>query len=108
MAILNGEIVVFSVNVGGDDGGKVAIVLFGVGSIHGVNQTFGIGVSLVGWMRRPVVQHGLIDWIRRFVWEDTGTQKADQFLDIVDAATFHDIVVDEDILAKEFHWRKQG
>mmetsp|Transcript_1805 Transcript_1805/g.4462 ORF Transcript_1805/g.4462 Transcript_1805/m.4462 type:complete len:345 (-) Transcript_1805:75-1109(-) len=103
MARLDVEIVMRSVNVGGDDGCEVASVLFCVRSVQRVDESLGVRVPLVGWMRRAVVEHGLVDGVRGFVGKDACRQHADQLLDLVDAAAFHDVVVDEDVDAEEFH-----
>lgn len=54
-------------------------------------------------MRRSVMQHGFINRIRCLVGEDTSRKERHQLFDLVDTATFHDIVVDEDIFSKEFN-----
>ena len=102
MSILNVKVVVGAVNVGRNDAGKVAIVFLGVGTVHRIDQPFGVGVSFVTGMWWSIVQHGLVDGIGCLVGEDTGTEKGDQFLDLVNAAALHNVVIDENILAKEF------
>ncbi len=103
MPILNGKIIVWAVNVRGDDGSEVAPVLFGVGSIHGIDQTFGICISLIAGMRRTVVQHCLVDGVGRLVWKNAGRKHGDELLNFVDTAAFHDVVVDENIFAEKFY-----
>ena len=49
------EVVVRAVDVGGDDRGVVAAVLFLVAAVHHVDHAFGIGVSFVGSVRGAVV-----------------------------------------------------
>ena len=101
VAVLDGEVVVRAVDVGGDDGGEVAPVLLGVGAVHSVDEALGVGISLVGGVGRSVVQHGLVDGIGRLVGEDAGGEEGHELLDLVDAAVLHDIVVDESVLAVE-------
>jgi len=103
MPILNGEVVMRSVNVGGDDAGEVASILFMVGPVHGVNEAFGIGVPFIGGVWRSIVEHGLIDGVGGFVGEDAGGEHGDEFGDFVEAAVFHDVVVDKGVFAVEFN-----
>lgn len=103
MTIRNGEVVMGSVNVGGDDTGEVASIFFMVGTVHGVDESFGVGISLVGRVGGSVVKHGFVDGVRGFVGEDAGREHGDKFGDFVDAAVFHDVVIDEGVFAVEFH-----
>jgi len=103
VAVLDGEVVVRAVDVGGDDGGEVAPVLLGVGAVHGVDEALGVGVSLVGGMGRSVVEHGLVDGVTRLVGEDAGGEEGHELLHLVDAAVLHDVVVDECVLAVELN-----
>ena len=102
VALLYRKVVVFSVDVCGDDGGKVASVFFRIGTIHGVDHAFCVSVSLVGVMGWSVVNHGLVDGIGRLVRENTRAQHADELLDLVDPRAFHDVVVHEHVEAIKF------
>ena len=105
MSLFNTKIVVRSINVGGNNGGKIASIFFGIGTIHGINQSFGIGIAFVGRMRRSIVQHGFINGIRRLVGKNARAQKADELLNLVNTTAFHDIVIHENVFTKEFHLR---
>ena len=72
VTILNGKVVMRSINVGGNNAGKVATILFGVGTIQGINEALGVGISLIGRMRRTIVQHGFVNGIGRLVGKDAG------------------------------------
>jgi hypothetical protein len=100
---LNVEIVMRPINIGRNDRGEVTAVFLGVGSAHGINEPLGVGISLVTGVRWSVMQHGLVDGIGGLIGEYAGAEETDEFLDLVDAAAFHDIVVDENVLAKELH-----
>jgi hypothetical protein len=102
MTILNGKVIVRAINVGWNDGSEVASIFFRVGSIHGIDQTFGIGITFVTGMRWTIVQHGFVNGKSGLVGEDAGGKHGDELLDLVDAGTFHDIVIDEDVFAEEF------
>ena len=101
VAVRNGKVVVGAVNVGGDDGGKVAAVLFGIGPVERVEEALGVGVAFVGRVRGSVVEHGLVNGVGGLVGEDAGGEKGDELGDLVDPTTLHDIVVEENVLAKE-------
>ena len=53
MTILNAKIVVRSINIGGNDTGKVTSIFFSIGAIHGINQSFGVGISFIGCTGGP-------------------------------------------------------
>ena len=103
VAVLDGEVVVRAVDVGGDDGGEVAPVLLSVCAIQGIDEALGVGISLVGWVGGTIVEHGLIDGIARLVGEDAGGEEGYELLHLVDAAILHDVVVNERILAVELN-----
>jgi hypothetical protein len=105
VAVLDGEVVVRAVDVGGDDGGEVAPVLLSVGAVQGIDEALGVGVSLVGGMGRSVVKHGLIDGISRLVGKNAGGKERYEFLHLVDTAVLHDVVIDESVLAVELNLR---
>ena len=108
VAVLDGEVVVRAVDVGGDDGGEVAAILLGVGAVHGVDEALGVGISLVGGVGRSVVQHRLVDGVGRLVGEDAGGEEGHELLDLVDAAVLHDVVVDESVLAVELDLMRES
>ena len=56
VAILDAEVVVGPVDVRGDDGGEVAAVFFPIGTTGNIQHALGVGVALVGVVRRPHVQ----------------------------------------------------
>lgn len=94
MTILNAKVVMRSIDIGRNDRCKVTSVLFGIRSVHRVNQSFGVGVSFVTGVGWSIVEHGFVDWVFGFVGEDAGGEHGDEFGDFVDAAVFHDVVVD--------------
>lgn len=102
VTILNAEIIEWTINVGGDNRGKVAPILFGIGTIHGINEAFGVGVTFVGGVGWTIVQHGFVDRVGGLVGKDASGEHGDEFFDFVNATTLHDIVVDENVFTKEF------
>ena len=102
VSILNAKIIVRSVDIRGNDGCEVTSVLLGVGSVHGIDKSFCIRVSLVGWMRWTIVKHGLVDRVRSLVGKDACREHGNEFGNLVDTAIFHDIVVYEGIFSVEF------
>ena len=102
MPVLDGEIVVRTVDVRGDDAREVAPVLFGVGAVHRVDEALGVCVPLVGRVRRAVVKHGLVDGICRLVREDARREHGNELRHLVDAAVLHDVVVYQRVLAVKF------
>lgn len=108
VTILNAEIIGWTINVGGDNRGKVAPILFGIGTIHGINEAFGVGITLVGGVGWTIVQHGFVDWVGGLVGKDASGEHRHEFFDFVNATTLHDIVVDENVFTKEFDlWLKE-
>lgn len=49
------------------------------------------------------MDHGLIDGVGGLVGEDARGQARHQLLHLVDPAAFHDVVVDQDVLAEKLH-----
>ena len=72
MSILNTKVIMRSIDVGGNNGSEVASILFGIGSVHGINQSFGVRVSLVTGVGWSIVEHGFVDWVFGLVGEDAG------------------------------------
>lgn len=72
MPIFNTKIVMRSIDVGGDDTGEVTAIFFSVGTVHGINETFGVCVSFVGGVGWSIVEHGFVNGVGGFVGEDTG------------------------------------
>ena len=70
VAALDRVVVVGPVDVRGNDARKVTPVLVLVAPIHDVDHPFGIRVALVRQVGRPIMNHGLINRIRRLVRED--------------------------------------
>jgi hypothetical protein len=58
-----------------------------------INETLGVAVAKVRWMRRTIVDHGLVNWIRRFVWKDTSRQTGNHFLHLMLETGVQNIVV---------------
>ena len=54
------------------------------------------------------MKHGLIDWVGGLVGEDTSRKEGNKFLDLVNAAVLHNVVIDEGIFSIKFdlEWRK--
>ena len=97
MAILNVEVVVRPEDVGGDDGGEAAAVLLKVTPVLDIDHPLGIGVAEIGAVRWPIVDHGLIDGVRRLVWEDARGEAGDHLLHSALICRMQDIVVDVDV-----------
>lgn len=72
MSILNTKVVMRSVDVGGDNTGEVTAIFFSVGTVHGINETFGVSVSFVRGVRWSIVEHGFVNGVGGFVGEDAG------------------------------------
>jgi len=98
VTILNGEVVMRTINIGRNDGGEVTVVLFRIGTIQCIDEAFGIGISLIGWMRRSIVKHGFVDGIFGFVGENACGEEGNEFFHLVDSAAFHDVIIDDDVL----------
>lgn len=103
MSILDGEVVMWTVDVGWDDGCEVTSIFFCIGSVHGIDETFGICVAFVGWVRRSIMKHGFINGVGCFVGEDTGGKEGNQLFDFCDATKFHNVVVDESVFSIELN-----
>ena len=103
VSILDGKVIVWTVDVGWDDGSKVASVLFSICTVHGINETFCISVSFVGWMGWSIVEHSFIDGVGCLIRENTSGEHGNKFLHLVDAAQLHDVVIDEGVLSVEFN-----
>jgi len=103
MSILNAKVVMRSIDIGRDDGCKVTSILFGIRSVHCINQPFGIGISLVTWVGWSIVEHGFVDWVCGFVREDACGEHGHEFGNVVEATVFHDVVVDESVFTVEFN-----
>ena len=97
--VLDGEIVVRTVDVRRDDAREVAPVLLGVGAVHRVDEALGVCVTLVGRVWRAVVEHGLVDGILRLVRENARREHGNELGHFVDAAVLHDVVVYQRILS---------
>jgi hypothetical protein len=102
VTILNGKVVMWSINVGGDNGRKVASIFFRICSVHGINETFGIRVAFVRGVGWTVVKHGFVNGIGGLVGKDAGGEHTDKFFNLGDAAALHDVVVDQNVFAKKF------
>ena len=57
------EVVMRSVDVGGDDGGEVAAVLLVVALVHHVDHALGVGIPSVTGVRGTIMHHSLINRI---------------------------------------------
>jgi len=77
MPILNREIIMRSKDIGRNDGCEITPVLFGISAVHGINETLGVCVSLVGGVGWSVVEHGFVNWVGCFVGEDAGGEHGD-------------------------------
>ena len=107
MSILNAKVIMWAINVGGDDGGEVTSIFFRICSVHGINESFGVGISLVTGMRRAVVKHGFVDGVGCFVGEDACGEHGNEFDNLVETAVFHDVVVDEGVFTVELDLQRK-
>lgn len=64
------EVVIGSVEVRRNDAGEIAAVLLAVCTAGDIEHAFCMGVAVVGWMGRAIVEHVFIDGIGGSVWED--------------------------------------
>ena len=74
MPILNAEIVMGSVDVCRNDTGEVTSIFLSVGTIHGVDEAFGISIPFVRWMGWPIVKHRFVDRVGGFVGENASRE----------------------------------
>jgi len=102
VTVLDREIIIGSINIGGNDGGEVASVFFGVGTVHGIDEALGKGITFVGGVRGSVMEHCFVDWIGGLVRENAGGEEGNKLLYVGDTAKFHDVIVDKDIFSVEF------
>ena len=82
MRSLKIKVVMGPIHIRRDHRCKIASVLVLVALVHDINHALGISVSIVGVVRIPIVDHGLINWVRRLVWENTGRETRDNFFDL--------------------------
>ena len=68
MTIFDRKVIFWAINVGGNNGSKVASIFLGVGAIHGIDQALGVGISFVTGMGWSIVEHSLVDWVARLVY----------------------------------------
>lgn len=61
-------------------------------------------LTLIGRMRRPIMNHALIDGVRRLIGEHTRRQARHQLLHLKILACLHDIVVNQHILSVKLHF----
>ncbi len=108
MSVLDGEIIVRTIDVGGDDGCEVASIFLCIGAVHGIDETLGEGISFVRGVGWSIVEHGFVNGVGSLVGEDAGGKERNEFLNLVDSAEFHDVVIDKNILPVEFHLSSVG
>lgn len=82
MRVLQMEVVIRPIHVGGDHRGELAAVLRVVGLVGGVDQTLRIRVSEVGVVGRSVMNHRLVNWVSSFVRENASRETRDQLLNL--------------------------
>ena len=81
MSILNVEVIVRSENIGGNDRRVLEAMLTGIAPIEDVDHALGIRIAKVGVMRRPIVDHCLVDWVAGLVWENASRQTGNHLFD---------------------------
>ena len=72
MSVIEVKVVVRSVNICGDNGNVLAIVLFVVCISLDMGHTFGVGVCVVGVVGWSEVEVVFVDWVFNLVGEDAG------------------------------------
>ncbi len=72
-----------------------------VSSVQDVDHPFCIAVAKIGRMGRPVVHHGLVDGVGRFVGKYARGQTGDNFLNIVGVTQAQDVIIDCMVLAEK-------
>jgi hypothetical protein len=65
VAVLDVKVVVGSEHIAGYDGGEHGSMLRGVAAVHYVDHALGVAVAKVAVVRGAVVNHGLVDGVRR-------------------------------------------
>jgi len=96
--VLEVEIVVGAVDVGGDDARKVVPELLAVRAAVDLEHPLGVRVRLIRRVRRSLVEHGFIDRVLDRVREDACREAGDEFLHAEDVAEMDDVRVDEEVL----------
>ena len=102
MSILNAKVIVRTIDIRGNDGCEVTPILLGVGSVHGIDESFCVRISLVGRVGWTIVEHGFVDWVGGLVREDACREHGNEFGNLVNAAIFHNVVIYEGIFSVEF------
>ena len=78
VAVLDREVVMRAEDVRRHDGREVAAVLLVVAPAEHVDHPLGVRIPFVGGVRRAVVDHALVDRVRRLVGEDASGEARDQ------------------------------
>jgi len=94
------EVIVGSKDIGGDDRGEVASVLLVVSAVHDIDHALGVRVTVVGVVRRTLMNHGLVNGVRGLVRENAGRQARNDLLDTKLLGVVQDVVVDEQVVAE--------
>jgi len=101
--VLQVEVIMRTIDVGGDDGGEVAAILLMVSVVGDVNHTLGMCIGCIGEVRGTIVDHGLIDGISGLVGEDASRKARDNLLDLVLVRACEDVVVHAEIVVVELN-----
>ena len=65
-----------------------------VALVHDIDHTFGVGVTVVGGVRRTIVDHGLVNGVGGLVRKDACREARDDLLNFVLVAQGEDVVID--------------
>ena len=103
VATFNLVVIVRTVDVGGHDGGEVASVLLSIQTVHHLDHTLGVGVSLVGIVWRTRMNHGFIDGVGRLVGEDARRKTRNELLHLELTAQLHHVHVHDNVIIVKLH-----
>jgi hypothetical protein len=97
------KIIIGAVNVGGDDGGEIAAVLFTIGTTRHIQHALRVGISLIGMMRCTQVKHSFINRVGNLVGEHASAQTRHQLLYLKLFAQLQNYIVHNHVFTVKFH-----
>lgn len=76
------EVVIGPVQVRGNHTSEIAAILLAVCAAGDIQHALRMGIAIVGWMGRAIVEHVFVDGIGGSVWKDAGGKAGDYFFDL--------------------------
>jgi hypothetical protein len=102
--ILQVEVVVRAIDIGGDNGGEHAPVFLMVSLVGHIDHTLCMRIGGVREVWRSIVHHGFVDGEGSLVGKDAGGQTRHQFLDAKLVRQLDHVLVHRHIVVEELHW----